>query len=260
MRSSALGIASLLVLLPPSASPQATFDVASVKPNRSGDPYFKISPRQPNIAKFSATNVTVQRLLIVAYGVDASMISGGPRWIDSAHFDIDAKGDMAASSDILLAMLQELLADRFKLSTHWAPTETSVYYLVPIKNGPKLRPSACASPEQTKTENCGRFHFTPSGIRGTGVPLLDLARALTDMTGRPVLDKTGLEGRFDFDFTYRLTVSPRGGGEQVMEDRPDLPGTSIFNALPEQLGLKLQSAKTSVNRLVVDHLEMPSEN
>ncbi len=263
---SSLGIASVFILLPPYARPQEArndlpaFEVVSVKANHSGDPYFKISPRQPNIAKFSATNVTVQRLLTVAYGVEASMISGGPRWIESATFDIDAKGGKTPSLNDLLLMLQGLLADRFKLSTHWAPTEMSVYYLTAGKGGSKLHPSVCASSADGKAKDCGGFHFTPSGIRAIGAPVRDLVRALTDMTGRPVLDRTGLEGKFDFDFTFRLTVSPRGGGEQIMEERLDLPSSSIFNALPEQLGLKLQAGKASVSRLIVDYLEMPSGN
>jgi uncharacterized protein (TIGR03435 family) len=188
------------------------------------------------------------------------MISGGPRWIDAATFDIDAKAGRAATADDLLQMLRELLADRFQLATHWAPTEMAVYDLVAARTGQKLRPNLCAAPGEGKTTDCGHFRFAAGGIRATGVPLSDLTRTLTDMTGRPVLDKTGLAGKFDFDFTFRLTVSPRGGGEQITEERPDLPGTSIFNALPEQLGLKLQSAKASVNRLIVDHLEMPSGN
>jgi uncharacterized protein (TIGR03435 family) len=157
-------------------------------------------------------------------------------------------------------MLQMMLADRFQLRVHRETTQEPVYALLPGKKGMKLKatdPSSCipASPEVTFTPNgtaCGRpYRFNGTHLEGIGMTTTTLARFLGLVAGRPVIDRSGHEGMIDIkiDFTpaNRVSTDPEGP-------------PSIFDALPEQLGLRLQPEKGPVDVLVIDRVERPSEN
>jgi uncharacterized protein (TIGR03435 family) len=222
-------------------------------------------------------------LIRTAYGIEENQISGGPSWLKSEHYDVDAKMD-SATADALhkLAedqrrvatqhMLQALLADRFKLAVHHDSKELSIYALVVAKSGPKLQQ---AKPGDTYPngikgpDGIGRGGVMRMGrgqLTGQALPMSALARLLTGQLGRTVVDKTGLQG--DYDFTLQWTPDESEGasfrgpdtGPQGSAPSADSSGPSLFTALQEQLGLKLESQNGPVETYVIDHAEKPSEN
>ena len=264
----------------PDAALSYEFEVASIKPNKSGTNMIRLMFTPSGL---SGTNVTLAMLIRTAYGVEENQISGGPSWLKSDHYDIDAKMD-SPTADALhklaedqgrLArqhMLQALLADRFKLAVHHDSKELSIYALVVAKNGPKLHE---AKPGDTYPngikgpDGVGRGGIMRMGrgqLTGQALPLSALARLLTDQLGRTVVDKTGLPGNYDFTLQWTPDESQgamfRGPdtGPQGSAPSADPSGPSLFTALQEQLGLKLESQKGPVETYVIDHAEKPSEN
>ena len=264
----------------PDAAPSYEYEVASIKPNRSGTNMIRF---MFNPSGLSGTNVTLAMLIRTAYGIEENQISGGPSWLKSEHYDVDAKMD-SATADALhkLAedqrrvatqhMLQALLADRFKLAVHHDSKELSIYALVVAKNGPKLQQ---AKPGDTYPngikgpDGIGRGGVMRMGrgqLTGQALPMSALARMLTDQLGRTVVDKTGLPGNYDFTLQWTPDESEgaslRGPdtGPQGSAPSADSSGPSLFTALQEQLGLKLESQKGPVETYVIDHAEKPSEN
>ncbi len=258
------------------------FEVASIKPNKAGNNMIRIM-FSPN--GFEGTNATLQMLVKIAYGVDDNQISGGPNWLSTDHFDINAKMD-SATADALHKltedeaklerqhMLQALLADRFKLAFHRETKELAMYALVVAKNGPKLQ---AAKPGDTYPngikgpDGVGRPGVMRMGrgeLTGQGLPMSALARLLTQQLGRTVTDKTGLTVKYDFTLKWTpdegeaamfrgADPGPQGSASTTSADSS---GPSIFTAIQEQLGLKLESQKGPVEILVIDHAEQPSEN
>ena len=204
-----------------------------------------------------------------AYGIPERRILGGPKWLQSERFDIEAKTDNSVADQLRTlshdqrriqtqAMFQQFLADRFKLTVHWETREFPVYALVVGKKGLNLHSSAKADGGTDIT--AGDDQFTAQGVT-----LAALAQALTqDMSqelGRIVIDKTGITGRYDVALkwtpdTGATPINSRTEGTMPPADS----GPSIFTAIQEQLGLKLESTKGPVQVLVIDHVEMPSEN
>ncbi len=239
---------------------------------------------------------TVRSFIQNAYKLQGFQVVGGPAWIDSDRFQVEAKAGGSASREDVLLMLQSLLEERFQLKTHQETRELPVYALAASKGGPKLpapEEGACAataggapppppSPGQPLTPPCGNIMVAigapppgaasagplPAGVemRGRRVGMADLARTLSMVLGRPVVDKTGVTGQFDVQMTFTPDPStaglprPPGGASSDAATSTDQPTTSIFSALQEQLGLKLESAKGPVEVLVIDHVERPSEN
>jgi len=259
---------------PPTA---LSFEVASVKPNQSND------PRSPSMilpgGRFTATNNTVRALILNAYGISASpyLLRGGPGWIDSARYDIDAKAGAnaipAGTSNRVLwdktrLMLQALLADRFKLSIRRETKEVPAYQLVVAKNGAKLQKSDRDC--DTSITACHGFSGNPTRLSGSGVDMYDLALTLSSYSDRPVIDRTGIQGLFDLKLQWNPFAArpqaademPRSPAAEAREGpRPDLSSLpTLFDALERQLGLKLESHKGPVDVYVIDHVERPSEN
>jgi uncharacterized protein (TIGR03435 family) len=248
------------------AAPQAaSFEVASIKLNKSGSGN---SNSDFDHGRFTATNVRVKSLIqYEAYGITGAQIAGGPSWLDSEAFDISAKVDDATAEQLKTLdrdqrhqfeqqLFQQLLADRFKLAVHWETKQLPVYALVIAKSGAKLTKSTDAG-GSTSVSSDGR----KAKMTAKGVTMAELAQTLTqdssrDM-GRMIIDKTGLEGRYDLVLQW-MPDSGSTAMANTANDGPD--GTSIFTALQEQLGLKLESAKGPVKTLVIDHVEQPSEN
>lgn len=236
------------------AAPAETFDVASVKPNTTGAGGFGYPGLGPGRQRFTAANLPLTALILLAYDVTPGQISGVPGSLDATGWDIEAKCDHPMTKEQALRMLQALLADRFKLAFHRETREQPVYALVVAKGGPKLRESSEESPVPVmrKTPNGGFVY--------KGAPISTLTLVLSQQGGRFVIDKTQLKGRYDFTLEYERErpVRPGADGTEPVPTPGRLP--SVFNALQEQLGLKLESQKGPVEFLVVDHAEKPSAN
>jgi uncharacterized protein (TIGR03435 family) len=168
----------------------AAFEVASIKTSEPGS-----TPKGVGFLPgggFRATNAPVSRLIQAAYHIEDFQLSGGPGWTESELYNIEAKPGSACTRDQTRAMLQTLLADRFKLKRRRETKELPVYTLVVAKNGPRLEEL-----KREPTDQDGNFRWGGGRISGVGASMADLAGVLTNVTGRPVLDRTGLTGIFD---------------------------------------------------------------
>jgi bla regulator protein BlaR1 len=245
----------------PPAAPTA-YSVASIKPNKSSDDRFMLRPMPGG--GLTATGVTLKMLMGFAYGVFAYQISGGPAWIGTERWDIEAKTDAVqgqlppAQSG---ALLRALIEDRFQLKARLENKEIPVYELVVTKNGSKLKPNPedPAKAKRSAMLGNGTGTFTNSSMAV-------LAARLSQQLGRPVIDRTDLKGGYDFTLEW-TPASGEGGAELLgLPPRAEPPaagesnGPSIFTALQDQLGLKLESTKGPADILVIDHVERPSEN
>ena len=266
------------------------FEVASVKPNKSGDGRV-VMLSQPG-GRFTATNVTLQMLISTAYGIPQPLpnfqILAGPDWIRSDRFDIVAKAPEdtpPGPNSPMSLMIRTLLKERFGLVVHDETRALPVYALVMAradrKPGPQLKPAAvdCAAimargcggppvpppPGERGPERmpCG-IRLTPGNLAGGGSSIAQFASAISRFVNRPVLDQTGLSGNFDFDLQWTPEQMPPAappgppGAPQLPPIDPD--GPSIFTAVQEQLGLKLESTKGQVNVVVIDRAERPTED
>jgi uncharacterized protein (TIGR03435 family) len=223
------------------STPPSAFEVASVRlitPGKGG--MISISPA--GSPTFTATNIDLEILIGMAYGVDSDNILKGPSWLGSQQYDVTAKaeGNPQLTYEQLRAPLQKLLQERFQLAVHRQMKEGSGYALVAAKNGPKLQESKGDAPHA---------YILKGGLNLQNASLDDLAGTLKRPAGRPVVDETGIKGKFDIKLDY----APEGAANS---DRP-----SLFTALQEQLGLQLVARKVPVEMLVIDRVErVPSEN
>jgi uncharacterized protein (TIGR03435 family) len=272
-----------------------TFEVASIKPTAPGGPGGRgmVGIQMAPGGRFNATGVTAKLLIGQAYDVRDFQISGGPGWMGSDRYDIIAKPENSSTGDLLpdpskvtgdqmktfqelqRLRLQALLADRFQLKIHRETKELPVYALVVGKGGPKLQESKADAPSSDDFKDFkgpdrsrGRgMRMGPGQLSGQMVQLPFLTQVLSQQLGRPVIDKTGLKGTYDFTLKFTPDQSQGGGGPfgdlppgVKAPPPPDPNGPSIFTAVQEQLGLRLESQKGPVEILVIDHVEKPSEN
>jgi uncharacterized protein (TIGR03435 family) len=244
------------------AAARPAFAVASVKPTDLSLGQ-QIDMRALPGGTVTATAVTLKFLITVAYGVQNVQIAGGPGWLDTAKFDLVAKPDAKPADGVklqLLPMLQSLLEDRFKLVVRRETRELSVYELKLAKAGgplgPNLKESAAGDcpvdAPAVGTIPCGGFVLDRGRLAGNKDQLSALTKPLSGIVGRPVVDKTGLTQRFDLTLEWSADL----GGPT----NPDTSSPSIFTALQEQLGLKLEAAKEPTEMLVVERAEKPSDN
>jgi uncharacterized protein (TIGR03435 family) len=246
---------------PTAAASAPAFDVASIRQNitsTDGRTHIYNDPRQ---SRLRTVNASLKDLLQFAYGTPKSQIVGGPPWLDSIMFDIDAKSDPAADAQLAAMpsdearhrkqlMMQSLLRDRFQLTAHTETRQLPIFALVVAKKGPTFKPSGTNG----TTISTGRSQLH---VQGSDHTLDLLTRALSEQLGRVVLNQTGIDGRYDL--TLRWT--PDDQPSPTMNGQPDpSPPPDIFTAIQEQLGLKLQPSKGPVPVLIIDHVEMPSEN
>jgi uncharacterized protein (TIGR03435 family) len=215
-----------------SAQSRPTFEVASVKPADPTSPVQSWTGGSPG--RFAARG-TLQFFIQLAYDVESLQLTGGPKWLNSDIFEIDAKDERPFNTAERNLMLQTLLADRFKLVLHSETRELPVFALVVGKSGPKI---------QEVTDGIGTM-TTGRGRLSCRLPIAAFARYLSPTLGRTVLDRTGLTGAFDI----KLEWTPDGD---------DASGPSILTAVQEQLGLKLESARGPVEILVIEHAEKPA--
>jgi uncharacterized protein (TIGR03435 family) len=250
--------------------PRYEYEAATIKPSQGPGPYKKIGMwAAPD--GFSAWFITPQQIISIAYGVESLQLSGGPSWLPSERFDIEAKMDAATTEALaklsqaqrVLAqqqMLQALLADRFQLTVHRETKEGTIYTLVIGKGGPKLQEAKPGDPGAGNTTSKSSGDLTAQAVS-----IARLAKILMQMLGRPVLDKTELKGVYDFklQFTPDDRLQPPNGAAanaRLPVPPADSNAPSLFEALQEQLGLKLESGKGPVEVIVVDHVERPSAN
>jgi uncharacterized protein (TIGR03435 family) len=267
-----LGLAGLAII-PGWAQVQSGFDVASIKlsdPASTGSE-IGISPG----GNFFAKGITVSALIENSYDVRNFQISGAPGWLSTEKYDIVTKNDNAGISEgdlpkmttgerevfweRLLVKVQALLADRFQLKLHRETKDLPVYALVIAPTGSKL---------QVRTEggtggpslSVRRDETGNSEVVGRRLPLSSLVRVLSRQVGRTVLDKTGLKDDYDFKMTYTpdLALQPEFAGADSLPAGGG--GPSLFTALREQLGLRLEAQKGPVEVLVIDNIQRPSGN
>lgn len=257
----------------PASAP--AFEVVSIKPNKSTDNR-RMMMNSPGM--FQATGVTLHELIRLAYEVQDRQITGGPSWLNSDRFDIEAKlldgGDMRtmnqdqrqAEMDRRRLMLQAMLADRFQLKINRETKDLPIYALVVAKNGPKLKQvQQPVMPPEGARRGAGQLRMGRGELSGQAVSISFLAQGLSNQLDRPVIDQTGLKGAYDFTIQWTPDIqgpTPNGPSDAVPDSAPppDSSGPSIFTVIQEQLGLKLEATKGPVEVLVIDHAEKPSEN
>jgi uncharacterized protein (TIGR03435 family) len=245
------------------------FEVATVKPS---DPHRLGWKMQFTVNGFTARGVELRQVIQDAYGTyEENRLEGGPAWLKSVFFDIEAKidvGQTPAFANLSLeqrrSMLQAMLADRFKLMIHRESRDLPVYALAVAKNGPRLHETNSATAFHTEIKGTDTL-ITKSGpglLEGENFSMAGLALNFSGKLGRVVVDRTGLRGRYDIALRWTPdNLAPRGPGiDRSGDEATDTAWPSFFTAIQEQLGLKLEPAKAPVEVLVVDHAEMPSEN
>ena len=231
------------------------FEVATVKPVPSDAHKGRFIVMQ-GINRFIEKDYTLKLLIAAAYDLTPRAISGGPAWIDSDHFDITAltPGDTRPTRDQQMAMLRNLLADRFQLTFHREPREFSVYALEVEKGGSKLKPSA--SPPDTPAALVSTVYPQRILLPARNTTMHEfvslLQRAVLD---RAVIDRTGLTGRYDFDLEWAPDETQFGGDVPVAS--ADSPSPPFFQAVQQQLGLTLIATRGPIQTLIVDRAEHP---
>lgn len=242
------------------------FEVASIKPNHSGESIMLFQP-QPG-GRFTASNSSLSLLVRYAYDVKPFQVSGAPDWVRSDRYDIAAQGDGNPGVPEIRAMLRQLLEDRFRLKYHWDTKIAAGYALLMSKAG-KLResePGDCPSPLSALNSRpvdppgtpCGDLRNSPGHTFGRNLTAAELADSLSFFVGRFVLDKTGLTGKYDIDLQWTPdSVRLQSSASPEVQDST---GPSIFTALQQQLGLRLETTKAPVKILVIEHVERPDQN
>jgi len=236
----------------------AAFDVASVKSNRTGSMGGEGHTREKiehSPISLTMTDVTLNSCLKWAYGVRDFQISGAPGWFATERYDINAKAPGPVSEDELKAMMQTLLAERFRLMLRIEKKELPVYALSVAKNGPNLHPATGVTPATMLP--------TGGGLVFQNVSMADFADRLATRplrVDRPVVDKTGLNGEWDFTLKFAENAAELKSSLEGME-KGDPGGPSLFTVIQEQLGLRLEPARSSVDTLVIEHADkIPVEN
>jgi uncharacterized protein (TIGR03435 family) len=232
----------------------AAFGVASVKPS---DPASRIAIRRSG-DRLTTSNTSLAMLITWAYDIRGDRLFGKPKWLDSVHYDIAAKAGESLSPGLLQRMMQSLLATRFQLAIHRETRELPLYAMVVGKNGARLHLSeASGDPGQNPFSMTARGHLT-----GSQVTTAMLANVLSNQLGHSVQDQTGLKGVFDFKLEWEPDVDAESTGVDGAPLSTDTrSGPSIFTAIEEQLGFKLEPHKGPVEVIVIDHVEStPTEN
>lgn len=256
--------------IPAPAGAPLEFEVASVK---AAAPDARGTMINIGNGMLTVKNSTFKELVATGYSLRDFQITGGPGWIANDRFDIEAKSEAMAAAPKPQSMtdeqrteferqfkerLRSLLAERFQLVAHTETKEMPIYALVQAKGGSKPQPA-----KEVEGGNRG-MRMQRGVLTGTSAPVDMIANAMSDSVGRPVVDKTGLSGKFDWKLEWTPDagqLQPKAPGQtQEAAPAPDLSGPSLFTALQEQLGLKLESQKGPAPILVIDKVEKPSAN
>jgi bla regulator protein blaR1 len=271
---------------PTAAADLPKYDVASIKPYKADDGQVRMMITSDGV---SFHGVPMRLLLPQAFGVEEDRILGEPAWVKSNRYDIEAKvepNNAPKLKDLKVdqrnAMMLQLLVDRFNLKYHYEKREMQMYSLVVAKDGLKMKPTKADQdgPEtdapksgDTPGPDDGRaprpvrrmLTMNPGHLESTGTSIDMLTHVLSRQLGRTVVDKTGLTGEYDFALDYtpdNMPMPPHGSpeGGPKPEMQPNQGGPSIFTAVEEQLGLKLEATKGMVDVIVIDHIDLPTEN
>ncbi len=277
-----------------SDGPPPSFEVASIKKHAAdseGGRGMRVMMGGPDVSQFRASNVTAKMLIATAYNVKEFQISGGPGWISSERWDLNAKVEDSLAEQLQkltrqqqqaqqALMIRALLADRFKLQITRSTKEGTLLALVVAKDGPKLKevppPDPHAGPMPSPPPERGGAPPTPppggsmmmmngntgvATLSSNAIPISNLVNMLSMQVGQQVVDRTGLKGTYQFTLQFAPQMGlggmppPPGAEASSNSDEP-----SIFTALQEQLGLKLESTKGQIDTITIDHIEEPSEN
>jgi uncharacterized protein (TIGR03435 family) len=231
--------------------------------------------------RFTAGNVTVRDLLSFAYSeigpgpLPDYRVSGGPSWMNEDRFDVTAKVPVDVAPDQFKLMVRALLVDRFKLRAHKETRELPVYALVVVRSDGKLGAQLRAvqvncdalrkngrSPETVPASRCG-FTFGPGVLIGRSVTMQQWVTAMAPFLDRVVLDETKIAGQFDIELRWTPEFVPPTSGDDLRSgyfNSPIQDGPSVFTAIREQLGLRLESRRGPVDVVVIDHVERPTED
>lgn len=250
---------------PPTIAPMAenadpSFEVATIKPNNSGAPSIQgLTMRGRN---FATRNSSLGDLIAFAYDVQAKQIVGGPDWMDKDRYDIAAVPEQegAPNAEQLRIMMRKLLADRFKLTFHHDKRELSAYVLTVGKSGQKLTPTQLKGSLPGMGMRPGAGGLTLAMMNATTTDFTDFLQML--VLDRPVVDRTDIKGRYDFQCTFTPDDSQFGGHPPPMPAQASATESSpgLYDAIQQQLGLKLDAEKTPVDVIAIDHVEKPSAN
>ena len=224
--------------------PSKAFDAVSIKRNRTAA---VASDTNTTPGRLSLVNVTMMSVVVRAFGVMGPQIAGAPDWLRSERYDILAvTGDGAALTDVSRReYLQKLLAERCQFTFHRETRQIRVYSLVPAKDGPKIAPHSGAGEYAMRVQPAddGRLR-----LRSTRGNMPRLAEILTGQVGELVVDQTGLSGEYDFTLEWAPALNESAGG------------ASLFTALLEQLGLRLEAGRRPMEAIVIDRMERPTED
>jgi uncharacterized protein (TIGR03435 family) len=246
-----------LTLVMAFAQKPLAFDAASVNPNTSSTGGFSMGTSH---GRLTATNVPVRALILKGFHAKDFQVTGGPGRLETERYDVVAKtGNTNISDNDLWLLLQPLLEDRFKLRFHRETKQLPVYSLTVAKGGPKMK--AHEGDDEPKTS--GRTSGGKTGLTVTRMSMARLADVLGDHTDRIVADNSGLKGVYDFKLDWAQEDSHEPAGLLVLSSLQEglrLSGPSIFTAVQEQLGLKLESSKGPVEIIVIDSAEKAIEN
>ena len=250
-----------------------TFDVASIKRNLTwNQPGSGLAAPQPG-GRYTATGVTARRLIGDAYGaLNVIEIVGGPEWIGQDRFDVNARAEGNPGPADILLMLRAMMAERFKLVVHTEQRERDVFALTLARAdrrpGPNLKTSdpKCVAeakvyfPRMGFPVPCGDFRMGPREVTARGVSMAGLGRILGGRAGRDVVDRTGLDGLFDLEMKWTTEggLLPGPPDRAGANDAATTDGVSLFTALQEQLGLRLEAMRAPLDVLVVDRVEPPT--
>jgi bla regulator protein blaR1 len=219
---------------------QPAFEVATIRPH-SGD--IRMVGVDISASRVTATAMTARELITFAYDLREYQVLGGDAWVAQTRWDIQAStGALQPTRPQVRQLVQEFLAERFRLRVHRSSQEFPVYALTIAKGGVKLRP-----PTPFETE---RSTFSADGATWQNAPLDILGNPFPLHLDRPLVNRTGLPGRYDFAMKFKLSLSEADG----------LDGESIFTAIEEQLGLHVEPTKAPLETLVVDKIARPTEN
>jgi uncharacterized protein (TIGR03435 family) len=235
------------------------FEVASIRENKSGLAAGSSTGRPGG--SYNVTNMTLRSLIWVAYGIPSQRIIGGPDWVDSTHFDVAAKAAGDPRPEEVREMIKSLMRERFKLVAREEKRDLPVYALVIARKdgvlGPRMRanPLDCADAAALKKARAEasadsirpcELRFMPSRLRLGTATVASMLDNLAEIAGRPVVDRTGLSGTYDIDLQWAPT--------------PDADGVSIFTAIQEQLGLRLEPSTAPLDVVIIESAQRPTEN
>jgi uncharacterized protein (TIGR03435 family) len=244
---------------PMAADANLSFEVATIKPSNPETPGQSILVGRGGGNLFTTTNTTLNDLMTFAYGVHVTQILSGPSWLASERFDVMGKPEQAGipNATQLRTMVRKLLVERFSLAFHNEKRELSAYTITVAKNGPKL----------AKNESGGILPgFGGRGPGAIGVRNTTMAEFADFLQARvlerPVVDQTGLSGRFDFTLEWRPeTLQSAATGPNAPQLPPEVESRpNLFTAIQEQIGLKLEAGRVPVDVFVIDRVQKPSEN